>query len=216
LARKAARILSAKRLARGQVFIKFGQRKYMEALHGFGQLRIQPASLFANKAFNPAVQDDELKMNFSLLLAREQILKVVKNPQDVPANVSDQRVDVQFRSPTNYWLYCVTNSAEPRLFADFNADSCVIIRDQKAFRDRLADAAIAKLADVMLREGDAAYIDPLLPNDANVFVPLAKHFGYSYQDEHRFCWLPQKATMKLEHVDLDLGDLSGISELITL
>ncbi|MBV9181945.1 MAG: hypothetical protein JO356_11595, partial [Acidobacteria bacterium] len=96
LARKAAKVMSEKGLARGQVFIKFGQRKHMEALHLSGQLRVQPASGFANKAFNPAVRDDELALNIALFLTRDQILKVVKNPEDVPADAPDQRVDMQF------------------------------------------------------------------------------------------------------------------------
>ena len=56
----------------------------------------------------------------------------------------------------------------------------------------------------------------LLPKSARVFVPLVKHFGYSYQEEHRFCWQPHVRATKLSHVDLEIGSLDRIAELITL
>jgi hypothetical protein len=55
-----------------------------------------------------------------------------------------------------------------------------------------------------------------LPKSARVFVPLVKHFGYSYQEEHRFCWQPHVRATKLSHVDLEIGSLDRIAELITL
>lgn len=123
LAKKAAKRLSSIGLKQGDVFIKFGKRKHMECLHESGALRIQPATYYAETDHNGAVRDNELKLSVSLALSREDIIKVVQNPQDVPSEVSEHRVDVEFKSPTDYWLYCVTNSVEPRLFVDFNADS---------------------------------------------------------------------------------------------
>jgi hypothetical protein len=67
-----------------------------------------------------------------------------------------------------------------------------------------------------MRDGPAAYVDPLLPQSAHVFVPLVKHFGYSYQDEHRFCWLPQVPAAKLSHIDVEIGSLDKIADLIIL
>jgi hypothetical protein len=47
-----------------------------------------------------------------------------------------------------------------------------------------------------------------------VFVPLAKHFRYSYQREHRFVWMPRSNAVKLDHVDVEIGPLDDIAELI--
>jgi hypothetical protein len=46
LGKKAAARLSSMGLKRGDVFIKFGKRAHMEALHELGALRIQPATFF--------------------------------------------------------------------------------------------------------------------------------------------------------------------------
>jgi len=216
LAGKAANALSSLGLKAGDVFLKFGKRKHMEALYENGALRIQPASFFGHKDLIGAVQDDELRLPFSFVLTREDVVKLVINPQDVPEKIPEQRVDVRFVSPTDYWLYCVTTSVEPRLFVDFEADACVIVRDRKKFQDCLREAARGNLKDAAMFEGPAQYIDPLLPSSAKVFIPLCKHFGYSYQEEYRFCWLPASATQALAHVDVRLGSLKDIASLIVL
>jgi hypothetical protein len=55
-----------------------------------------------------------------------------------------------------------------------------------------------------------------LPETANVFVPLAKPFGYSYEDEYRFAWIPPAGTPALTHLDIELGGLADIAELVVL
>jgi len=80
LAERGARALSALGLKKGEVFIKLGQRKYMEGLLSAGQLRIQPASFFSDPTHNGAVRDDELTRHMSVVLARDEVVKVVVNP----------------------------------------------------------------------------------------------------------------------------------------
>ncbi len=216
LAEKAAKRLSTIRVRRGEVFVRFGKREHMESLHERGALRIQPASVFAKADHNGAVRDDELTLAVSLALSRDDIAKLVTNPGDVPPDAPDQRVDVKFQSPTDFWLYCLTQSVEPRLFVDFDKDSCVIIQDRAKFGEMLRDATRQLLTDATMHDGPAAYVDPLLPTTAKVFVPFAKPFGYSYQDEHRFCWLPAVPVQKLTHVDVQIGSLKEIGDLIVL
>jgi hypothetical protein len=216
LAEKAAKKLSSFGLKRGDVLIKFGKREHIKSLHERGALRIQPASFFAEANHNGAVRGDELKLGVSLVLSREDVVKVVINPQDVPLDASDQRVDVTFQSPTDFWLYCLTESVEPRLFVDFNADSCVVIRDRARFDQMLREACREPLRGAAVYTGPAVYVDPLLPTTAKIFVPFAKPFGYSYQDEHRFCWLPTIPTQRLTYVDVEIGSLKEFSDLIVL
>lgn len=216
LASKAASRLGARGLKRDTVYVKFGKRKYMEKLYEEGGLRIQPASYFLEKDHNGAVRDDELSIPLSLVLSRDMVVKLVKNPWAVPDIIPDQRVDIKINAPSDYWLYCVSNSAESRLFVDFNADACIVIREKHKFVERLRDAAIAQFSHSSMRHGSAEYIDPLLPKTSNIDVPFAKHFRYSYQYEYRFCWLPEKPTPKLTHIDIKLGSLKDIAELIVL
>lgn len=72
------------------------------------------------------------------------------------------------------------------------------------------------LTHATIHEGQAQYIDPLFPVSPPVFVPLAKHFAYSYQEEYRFCWHPPMPIKKLSFIDIEIGSLRGIAELIVL
>jgi len=216
LAKQAAQRLSSLGLRDRDVFIKFGKREHMEPLYESGILRVQPASFFAGRDHNGAIKDDELILPLSFVLSRDEVLRFVANPQDVPHNAPEQRVDVHLHSPTDYWLYCGTSFVEPRLFVDFEADACVIVRDKDSFRQMLLLAASEALPGTTMREGPVTYVDPLLPHTTEIFVPLAKYFGYSYQEEYRFCWLPLQPIKKLVNVDVEIGGLQRIAELIVL
>jgi len=216
LAQKAVEVFKKRRLEPGSVLIKYGKRDHMESLFANGNLRIQPASYFTSKGLNGAVRDDERRLPLSFALNRDEIRKIVLNPQDVPDVMPDQRVDVLFESSADYWIYCVTESIESRLFVDFEADACVIVRDRSQFTDRLRGVASVGLGSVMHQAGSVEYIDPLLPITAKIFLPFAKHFGYSYQSEYRFCWFPKNPISQLQSVDLTIGSLEDIADLIVL
>jgi len=216
LAQKAAEAFRKRVMAPASVLINYGKRTYMEKLFHEGSLRIQPASYFARTDLNGAIRDDERRLPLSFALSREDIKKIVLNPQDVLEETPDQRVDVVLQSPADYWMYCVTESINPRLFVDFQADACVVVRDRKQFAGRLQRAAAHALDMVRHQAQLIEYIDPLLPKSAKIFLPMAKHFGYSYQLEYRFCWFPANPVPDLNHIDLSIGSLENIADLIAL
>lgn len=213
---KATHTMKALRLRRGQTFIKLGQEQHMRSLFEEGGLRIQPASYFSSANHNGAVRDDEMSLPISFSLSREDVVRVVTNPQVVLRQIQNQRLDIEFRSPTDFYLYCITQSVDPRLFADFSYDACVVIRDKKEFGKRLKTAVRAILQNFEEREGEAVYVDPLLPKTAKIFVPLSKPFGYAYQDEYRYAWLPKATETTLAHIDLKIGSIADIAELVVL
>lgn len=216
LGQKASAVLSAKGLRPGQVFIKFGKVEHMQSLFERGALRVQSASYYATLDHNGAVRDDELSLPLSLSLTREEIIKIVLNPQDVPEGPIDQRLDITYKSGTDYWLYCVTTALEPRLFVDFDADSCVIIKDIYRFQSLLTLQSASHFPNTGHGHRKALYIDPLLPSTAVIDVPMSKHFRYAYQHEYRFVWRPTSPKGNLPRIDLELGSLKDIAELVVL
>ena len=55
----------------------------------------------------------------------------------------------------------------------------------------------------------------LRPTTAKIHLPMSKDFRYAYQDEYRFVWeTPDRRP--LSHVDLALGSLHDIAELVLL
>jgi hypothetical protein len=215
-AQKAAIAFKNMALGPGSFLIKYGKRSFMEKLFYDGSLRIQPASYFTRKDLNGAVRDDERRLPLSFALSPGDIRKIVLNPQDVPEAAPEQRVDVVFQSPGDYWTYCVTESIEPRLFVDFEADACVIIRDRRLFSERLRNVTSMALEHSMHQSKVVDYVDPLLPKSAQIFLPFAKHFGYSYQAEYRFGWFPFSPVAELRHVDVSIGNLEDIADLVLL
>ncbi|MGY3332971.1 hypothetical protein ACVILI_005988 [Mesorhizobium sp. USDA 4775] len=213
LAKQAVERISVLGLRRGDVFIKLGKRVHMEQLYRRGQLRIQPASFFSEPSHNQAIRDDELSLSFSVAIVHDDNGKLVPYSPRADGAI-EHRLDVRFDAQSDYYLYCITSSIEPRLVVDFNAEACVVIRNRDAFRDRLRRAMVAYDPKLEMQEGPAIYVDPLAPTSARPFVPLSKYFGYAYHDEYRFCWLPQFRVSRLSHIDLEIGSLEDISELI--
>lgn len=216
LGRKAASVLSTRGLKPNEVFIKFGKAEHMNALFERGAMRVQSASYYATPSHNGAIRDDELSLPLSLSLTREDIVKVVFNPQDVPNEPIDHRLDITYSAGTDYWLYCVSSAVEPRLFVDFHADSCVIIKNRELFRRLVALQSAKYFPGTGFLHGNARYIDPLLPSTAVIDVPMSKHFRYKYQKEYRFVWRPTRPTANLTHVDFEVGSLVGIAEIVVV
>lgn len=216
LGRKAAGVLASRGFRSDEAFVKFGKTEHMRSLVERGTLRVQSASYYATPSHNGAIRDDELSLPLSLALSRKDIIKVVLNPRDVPDGPIEQRLDVTYNAGTDYWLYCVSSAVEPRLFVDFQADSCVLIKDRERFQRLLTSQSAAKFPNTGHHHGEAVYIDPLRPSTVEIEVPMSKHFRYEYQCEYRFVWMPVKPMANLSHVDLELGSLEGIAELIVL
>ena len=216
LGKKAASVLSSRGLTNGDVYIKFGKADHMRSLLEQGSLRVQPASFYAKPDHNGAVRDDELSLMLSMVVTREDVVKTVVNPEDVPDVLADQRLDITYTADADYWLYSVTTSIEPRLFVDFNADSCVIIKDKDRFEAVLAETGAVAFPNAAHVSGAAIYVDPLLPTSSKVDIPMSKHFRYQYQEEHRFVWKPLRPATELEYVDVRLGSLEGFAELVVL
>jgi hypothetical protein len=212
LAKKATKRVSSMGLLSGDVLIKFGKREHMKSLYERGSLRIQPADYFSQTDHNDALKDDELNRTFSLQLTRSDLVKVVKNPQDVP-EITPALTDVRIQSP-NYWLYCLSRSTAPRLFVDFNADSCVIIQNPRKFTT-LLDQNTQNLS-IGMHCGPISYQDPLLPKIDKFFVPFIKHFRFTYQDEYRYCWVPRWGSPRLAQIDIEIGSLKDFAELVEL
>lgn len=216
LGRKAAGVYTRLGLDPHNTLIKYGKPQYMAALLSQGQARIQPASFFKANHLNGAVRDDELNLALSMVISREDVVPLVQNPQDVPNDAGDQVFHARYQALGDYWLYCVTQSLEPRLFVDFDAYACVIIKNKKAFTNRLQRAAAAKMMAHTSAYGPAVYIDPHQPDTARIDMPFAKHFRYSYQREYRVAWLPNAPTPTLAPVDVVMGPLDDIATLVEL
>ena len=241
LCRKAAEVTSS-RGTNQSVLVKYGKYEHMRQLLKHGQLRLQPATAYTSST-NQAIQDNE----------REFVLKGGWRPTAPGLNFFDRATvptdivegetegDVEFvpifnapelsrsqcaevqLSMRNYWTYCLAGTLEPRLFADFEADACVVVR-KKQLLERLLPVVHLHMTKVQVHLGPIVYLDPLGSlNDAlrrkliaSIPVHMIKSFRYAYQREVRLACVPFEPLEDLEPLDIEIGSIQDIAELIEI
>ena len=238
LCRKAASVVSVRGTDR-DVLVKYGKRKHMEALFQHGYLYLNSAASYNESVHNQAVQDEELAIDFKggYIRATDPIqFYERKNPppehvvdsgvgframHEVPGLNHDQYATMTIRMVTDYWMLCMADGLDQRLFADFEADSCLIIR-RKPFVERLLRMATLQVPNAERHFDRVQYVDPLgaLPVGATVArsipIHMTKMFRYAYQREVRLALLPRKFREQLEPRVLHIGSISDIAEIVQL
>jgi hypothetical protein len=213
---KAIHALAGKLPKPGTVIIKFGKRIHLEEAYESGTFQVSAASSYSDPSLNPAIRDSELEIAIERLPTEMKIEAFdhktgkSKGPIKPIGNVL-----VTSQITTDYYVFCVSRACEYRLFQDFEADGCLIIRNPKEFERRILAAVKEVLPDWIEGTAPVRYIDPLNAM-GQPDVSLSKHFRYSYQKEYRFAWLPPSARRELEPFFISLGSLADIGELIMI
>ena len=214
---KAVEALKAIQIPKpGQALVKLGKREYMRELYEKGRIRIAPASSYSDPSLNHAIKDDELQFD-RITPGSEFTITVFDQKTGKPKGNIKPTSEITSRSAldTNYYVYCMTHSLDYRLFDDFEADACVIIRDPAAFKIRLQEAVRGQLPNWVDWDDLVTYIDPYLHPKGGIDLFFSKHFRFWYQHEYRFSWIPQSETRNhLEPFFVELGSLEQISEIV--
>jgi hypothetical protein len=193
---------------------KLGKAKYLEPAFKAGLWRISPASTYAasDPSLNAAQRDDELEMSVYLpqskIKAWDGKSGAFKGEGETLGNI--RRTS---RAPSDYYVSCMTKQLDLRLFDDFDADCCIVIFQPTEFAKRVFAAARRLLPSWHGVFRDVRYVDPYLPPAEEFHLFSSKNFRYWYQKEVRFAWLPEAGAGKLDHLYLEVGDISDISRL---
>ena len=237
LCRRAANVVAARGTAH-DVIVKYGKREYMEKLLR-GEVYLNSATNYNASMHNQAVRDDELAIDFKGGCIRAlHPTQYYHRDRVPPASVVDRGSSFWpvFYAPdlgpneyatttimmaTDYWMFCSSDLLDPRLFADFEADCCVVL-ERRPFVERLATKLPAQLRDATMSLGRVHYVDPLgamLPGMAvtrSMPIHVTKVFRYAYQREVRFVALPKTHSRRLEPRTVQIGSLQRIAELVPL
>jgi hypothetical protein len=196
----------------GRYMLKFGQIQYLEPLLSEGRLRISPASSYKDDSLAVAIRDDELRFNQVVTGGTAQIRDkdgtVRTFPIHGPARLSHD-------AASNFYLSCYSALFENRLFDDFDADGCLVIKDVDRYCALLNEGMRGQLTNWKFSIGGVEYRDPYVPTrNPNLFV--TKHMRYSYQREFRALWIPSEWHDALAPMHAELGNLSAFCELLRL
>lgn len=191
--------------------VKYEHKRFLVPMLDRGHIRVSPASIYNDSSLNVATRDNELEAElFVNPLGRAGFAGL---PGPFAAAI-DQRRPLIKSLGTNYYVFCCSTRAMTRLAHDFRRDACLVIRNVDAFKTRL-DAAVRKvLGDWRFISAQVEYYDPLAVNEVEVDVLTSKHFRYAYQEETRFAWLPPSPMHELKPIEVELGSLTDICEIV--
>ena len=208
------------------IIAKFGKREYTSELLLYGRGRISLASTYNDTSLGYARADDESHVTGCIdpsnahrfMVGIQEGNGIQGFDVDVPYLGS---VSVEVSAKTPFYICCLAEAIDPRLFDDFSdADSCVIITDPDHFKRRLVATIAEQLPGWRSLSGAIVYFDPFFCRAHNMVPHFWKHFRYSYQKEHRLVWHPPTihngSAPVPDHIYFDLGPLTNCAEFFWL
>lgn len=197
---------------------KYGQRDHLQEILHRGVLRISGASSYSDPSLSPGRLDDELKLRVELVPASALRLRIPSKPKGPPdLEVPVLRATRTVKTRTDYYVFCLSEVLDYRLFSDFSANACLMIKDRDIFIRRVLEQFEKSRPGWSGIAGVVRYVDPLLEGHTDIDIHLSKHFRYWYQKEFRFVWLPDQVQSRLGPIVVELGDdLASFCELVTL
>ena len=210
---KALNVSINRKLVEGKYLVIFGLKKYFEQTIKFGKIQIKPASAYDDCDLIESVRDDELSQK--LILPKGTKLKMKNSSGEfkelrVIGNISSSN-----KYPTDFYIYCMSTTYQPRLFDDFKADSCILVYDFPMFKEKILNYLKTYYSDWLILSNNVRYFDPINPPEL-LDLPFNKHFRYWYQSEFRIVFKPSKLVKKLEIIYPEIGSLNNCCELIQL
>ena len=197
----------------GLVLVKYGEKRHLDPFVSEGKLRISPASVYEDASLDPARRDDELR--FAIDVGSYGIGRLGGLPHSEVSR-SGIRKKVMFESDRNYYVSCFSRVLARRLLYDFHADCCVLITEPEEFQRRLASAVAGLLKGWHSVAADVVYYDPLQVTQVEVRPFEWKHFRFAYQEEFRIGWFPPHRRQTLAPLEVELGGLGDIAEIVGL
>ena len=193
---KACKIVKKLNLQAGSFFVKFGKYCHMRDAIEKGSIRIAPASFYSDTSLNPAIKDNELQISFEIhpsYLPPSFLNTMTSKYKNFPLNKNLKIIE---QSSKDYYVYCLSSTFAPRLFLDFEANSCLLIFDKDRFISLLQEEFAKTHPDWKCYKTSVRYFDPLFPKKDDLNVFRSKHFRHTYQKEYRILWIPPKSIEK--------------------
>jgi hypothetical protein len=214
---KSVKALGDRKLEQGNFLVKYGECEFLRPTLDEGRIHISPASAYDDPSLNYAIKDDELEITW-LSLPSDNVIEVIDPNTGKPKRRLNPTGNVKYtlKASTNYYAYCLSRIYGFRLFDDFEADCCLIIKQPMNFIERLFREFDKRMPGWKGFAKGVSYVDPLNAYTQDIDVFFYKHFRYAYQKEFRMVWTPPEDRKELDCIDLELGNLEEYCELVSL
>lgn len=195
----------------GSYLVKFSKRQYVEEMLISGRFRISPALAYKSDLFNAAIRDDESVRETLAPYGTKLLMKVDGEYKEI-TGISGA---ISFKSKRceNFYVFCASGRLDPRLFSDFEADACLVVRNLQEFGFRLTTAVASSTGCSKQAHRSVYYDDPCHTRPEKLPVEFVKHCRYEYQKEWRIAWRCDNPIAEdAPPVFVDLGPLDDCCE----
>ncbi len=195
----------------GDVLFRYDKTHQIENLFNNGQIRIRPASDFLRLEQDIARKDEECSKKLFLEISRTRI--TTEAGTEIPfVGCIEKTVSLP-----DYYVFCMACDWDPELFADFDVDSCLIIKDTESFSHLIENAAKIQLSDWFFHHNPVEYFDPYERHkNEHIDAAMSKNFKFAYQREYRFLWMPKNGDVPDGFKFLELGSLGHLAEVCSI
>jgi hypothetical protein len=201
--------LENKKPGGAEFLVKYGKCRHLVPMLEHGLIRLNAASFYKEKENNEARLDDELNKHDFMPGECVKVTDAIGTDIPVHGNLRNTK------SIADYYLLCMSNDFDAALFEAFESDGCLIIHDPEQFALRLENGTRAVLSGWDFSHFNVQYYDPYeLEPDQRPHPVMSKSLNFVYQKEHRFFWVSSDADCPEPYVDVEIGSLKDIAELI--
>lgn len=204
---------SSSTLPKGTV-VRFGKAQHLQAMFDRGVVRLGAASGYADESLNQAQRADELALKHYIDVKRNRFELWDETRTKKLGEFEPIRPTVTRNAASDVLVLCLSRRISGRMFHAFEADGCLVIRDEMEFKKRLVEASSSALVGWEMMAGDVAYLDSYSPESRDATALFTKPAEFEYQKEHRILWMPEKPSWNLEAHLLELGPLGDIAHLL--
>jgi hypothetical protein len=119
----------------------------------------------------------------------------------------------EYMNTSNFYVLCIDDRYDLRMFDDFEADAALIISEPNEFSRRLSEAVARQDKTLRMKAGQVKYYDPYTVQRHELEAGFSKNFKFAYQNEYRMTWWPSESE-PLAPIFVEAGSLSDIAEAV--
>lgn len=196
---------------------RFSKRQHIRALVEVGEIYLSPASRFSGTdSSNGAYDPTELYIDQTIPAEATWELfdgktGVAKGPLPVL-----KAGPMRSQSDKDYYVFCMSYRYTHALYREFEADTCLIIRDPDRFINQVGLGLHRQLPGWAINAGTVSYLPPQVlyehgPTYQDIFY--AKPWSYRNQCEVRIVCSPPGEIPKLEPIKIQIGTVADYTAI---
>lgn len=190
---------------------RFSTRQRVCDLAHKGTLYLSPATKFGENGLSKGAFDPE-ELRLSQSVPAGTTLEVFSGKTGKPKGVIEP-LSFTAISDTDYYVFCMTHQYLFAYYAEFKADTCLVIANPDRFIDQAFQSISKKLPGWSLSAGTVRYrsskaFNSMYPTGYDIFYNKDAE-KFSHQNEIRIVCAPPEPILRLDPMVVHIGHLHG-------